>query len=148
MKAFFEGLFTFLGRAMLVAVFLGSAAHMISPEGWAETKELMAKQGMDKLVPNNPYAIPVLLGAAVALESLGSFAVLLGYKARTGAVMLLVFLATATYFFHPFWKMTDPAARGPEMINFMKNAAIAGGLLMVLARGPGRGSVEGSPLDR
>src|SRR6185436_18655740 len=48
----------------------------------------------------------------------------------------LIFLGLATYYFHPFWK-EDDAHRQTQEIQFMKNVALAGAMLMIIANGPG-----------
>lgn len=45
------------------------------------------------------------------------------------ALALSGFLALATLAAHPFWRAT-PAERGPQLANFLKNAALIGGLLV------------------
>ena len=78
----------------------------------------------------------VVLGSAasIALEATGSVALILGYKTRGGAGALAVFLVAATCVFH-----TAPDQR----IQLLKNVAILGGLLHVIAFGPGPISLEG-----
>jgi uncharacterized membrane protein YphA (DoxX/SURF4 family) len=82
-----------------------------------------------------------VLAAAIVFEVVGGLSVLLGYRARLGALMLIVFLVPATMIFH------NPAglegmARQVEMINMMKNFTIMGGLMMVLAFGGGPLSLD------
>jgi putative oxidoreductase len=60
----------------------------------------------------------------------------LGYEARIGSVLLLLFLAPATLVFH------NPIVDPTQMIQFMKNLAIIGGLLMVTAYGSGPLSLQ------
>jgi len=84
-----------------------------------------------------------LLAIATALEVLGAISLILGLKARWGAAALLVFLVPVTLVFHNFWAV--PAQEQQmEMVNFMKNLSIAGGLLIVLGRGAGAFSVDAS----
>lgn len=61
---------------------------------------------------------------------------MLGYKARSGAIALAVFLIPATLIFH-----TNFADR-IQQIMFMKNLAILGGLLMIIQYGAGRISLD------
>lgn len=124
-----------LGRAMLVAIFLFSALGNKIPnfEGVAG---YMAKEGV-------PQPKLLLIGAITFLLA-GGVSVLLGYKARFGSVLLLMFLALATYYFHDFWN-APPEAKQQEMIQFMKNAALAGAMLMIFANGPGAGSIDNIP---
>ncbi|MEO1131688.1 MAG: DoxX family protein [Cyanobacteria bacterium J06639_1] len=72
----------------------------------------------------------------IAFEIAGGTSLILGYKARIGAVLLLLFLIPATLVFHNF--ILDST----QTIQFMKNLAIMGGLLMVLAYGPGPVSLD------
>ena len=67
----------------------------------------------------------MLLVAAMALMAVGSALVISGWKARLGAVLLLVFLVPTTLLFHG-----DVADSG-ERIQLFKNLAIMGGLLLV-----------------
>ena len=81
--------------------------------------------------------------------------IVLGYQARLGASLLLVFLILATYFFHDFW--TQPAdamwvlslneevkqpVQQVEMIQFMKNSALIAAMLMIIANGAGAWSID------
>jgi uncharacterized membrane protein YphA (DoxX/SURF4 family) len=83
----------------------------------------------------------VLLSLAVALEILGGALVLLGLYARLGALVLLVFLVPVSIIMHNFWAY-EGKEQTEQMINFMKNVAIMGGLTMVLALGAGPVSVD------
>lgn len=76
-----------------------------------------------------------LLPLAIATELGGGLAVLLGIFARWAGLLLAGFCIVTAVFFH--------ADFGDQMqkINFMKNLAMAGGLLLLFANGPGRYSV-------
>ena len=89
----------------------------------AGTQQYMAAHGM-------PFAGLFLIGAII-LEIGGGLSVLLGYKARWGAIALVVFLIPTTLIFHT--KFSEHL----QVIMFMKNLAILGGLLMVSYFGPG-----------
>jgi putative oxidoreductase len=83
----------------------------------------------------------ILLVIATALELLGAISVVVGFRARWGALALLIFLVPVTLVFHNFWAV--PAAQQQmEMANFLKNLAIGGGLLIVLGRGAGAFSID------
>lgn len=99
-----------------------------------------------------PAASFMLVGAIVFLIA-GSFSIALGFKARVGAVLLIVFLVLATYFFHDFWAFApDSKEFEMQMIQFMKNLALAGAMVMLVASGPGKGSLdnrlEKTPVDQ
>jgi putative oxidoreductase len=83
-----------------------------------------------------------MLVGAIAFLIAGSLAIILGYKARWGAALLLVFLAMASYFFHNFWALTGPEQQ-QQMIEFMKNLALIGAMLLVIANGTGPMSLDG-----
>lgn len=49
------------------------------------------------------------------------------------ALLLAVFLVPAAFLMHAFWKEQDQAQKGAEMINFLKNIALAGALGIIAA---------------
>jgi putative oxidoreductase len=93
----------------------------------------MASKGM-------PF-VTFFLGAAIVLELGGGLLVALGYRARLGAFALAVFVVPTTLIFHDFWTLTGPDYQ-LQMIMFLKNLSMLGGLLLVMAFGPGRFSVD------
>ena len=67
--------------------------------------------------------------------------VLLGYRAKFGAVLLLLYWVPVTFLAHSYWN--DPIeVQRIESLFFMKNLAIAGGLLMIWANGTGKYSIR------
>ena len=83
---------------------------------------------------------------AIAFLILGSLLVILGYKARFGALLLLIFLGLATYYFHDFWTFEGEAQQG-EMIQFMKNLGLGGAMLYIIANGSGHWSLDSTRED-
>ena len=73
------------------------------------------------------------VGASGVLLFLGGLSLLLGYHPTIGAALLVIFLLSAMFGIHNFWSVQDPQAKMGEMINFLKNMAILGLLLMTLA---------------
>jgi len=75
--------------------------------------------------------------AAVAFSGLllliGGLSILLGIYPTVGTVALVLFLLPVTVMMHAFWKVQDPMAKMGEMVNFMKNFALLGSALMLLA---------------
>ncbi len=67
--------------------------------------------------------IPLIIGGA---------SLLLGVKPKLGAGAILGFLAGVSPIMHDFWRNEDPNERQANMINFMKNAALAGGALALM----------------
>jgi putative oxidoreductase len=128
-----RGIVAVLGRILLCTIFLLSAVGNDIPNFSAVTA-LMAKVGIP--------APQFMLVGAIAFLIAGSLAIILGYKARWGAALLLVFLAMASYFFHNFWALTGPEQQ-QQMIEFMKNLALIGAMLLVIANGTGPMSLDG-----
>jgi putative oxidoreductase len=115
-----------IGRVMIAQIFLASGAGKIfSFEG---TQGYMASHGM-------PLTGLLLLGA-IALELGGGMSLLLGFKVRWGAIALIVFLIPTTLIFHTAF------AERAQQIQFMKNSAILGGLLMLAQFGAGGWSLD------
>jgi len=120
-----------VGRVLLSAIFLMSGLHKIT--AWSQTASGMKAEGM--------VAVPVFLAGAIVLELAGGLSVLLGFKARFGALLLIVFLIPTTLIFHDFWQYSGDQMQN-QMQHFMKNLAILGGLFIVLALGAGGVSVD------
>ncbi|MEK6570908.1 MAG: DoxX family protein, partial [Bacteroidota bacterium] len=104
-----------VGRILLSAILLMSGLGKII--NFIGTQQYMAAYGM----PLTGF----FLVCAIILEVVGGLSVLLGYKARWGALALVIFLIPVTLLFHT--KFSDQV----QMIMFMKNMAILGGLLLV-----------------
>jgi putative oxidoreductase len=63
----------------------------------------------------------------------GGLSVLFDILPGFGLVALVLFLLPVTFIMHAFWKVQDPAAKMHEMVNFMKNIALLGAVLILLA---------------
>jgi len=119
------------GRVLLSLIFLMSAFGKIGNFGG--TAGYMASKGM-------PVPSFFLVGAIVFLI-VGGLSVLLGFRARIGAILLAIFLVAATLIFHNFW--AAPAEQQQqEMISFLKNLSILGGLVTIMAHGSGPLSLD------
>jgi len=66
---------------------------------------------------------------------------LVGWKTRWAALALIVFTIPATFIFHAYWGVPADQALN-QQIHFVKNLAIVGGLLAVIANGAGRFAIE------
>lgn len=115
-----------IGRILLAIIFLGSAATKIADP--AGTQAYMAAYGL-------PMTGPLLVGAIVT-EGLGGLALLLGFRTRVMALLLIGFLASATLIFHT--QLGDQQ----QLLHFLKNVAIMGGLVLVMAEGGGPVSLD------
>ncbi len=68
--------------------------------------------------------------AAGVLEVLGGLAIALNIGGRLFAILLVIFTAVVTYYFHDFWNMTG-ADRTTNLYNALKNLSLIGGLLII-----------------
>jgi putative oxidoreductase len=124
---------TVLGRIMIATIFLMSAVGNKIPN-FNKVAGYMASEGV-------PIPHVMLVGAIVFLIA-GSLSIIVGFRARIGAALLLVFLALATYYFHDFWTLEDALAKQGQMIQFMKNLALMGTMVFLMANGSGRMSLD------
>lgn len=127
-----SNLLSVAGRLSIAAIFLLSAVGNKIPN-FSAIADYMEAKGV-------PAPQVMLLGAIVFMVA-GSVSLILGYRAREGAGLLLVFLVLATYFFHDFWNLTGQE-REMQTIQFMKNLSMMGAMLFVIANGPGKLSLD------
>jgi putative oxidoreductase len=113
-----------LGRVLLSVIFLVSGITKLAH--WSDTAAMMATHGM-------PVA-PLLLGLATFAEIAGGLALLLGFLTRPVSFLLFLYLIPTTLIFHNFWAY-EGQAQQMQLINFLKNLAIMGGLLKFAAEG-------------
>ena len=113
------------GRVFLAAIFLISGLGKIS--AYAGTAAYMSSVG----VPG------ALLPLVIATEVLGAIAIIIGWKTRITAFLLAGFTLLTGLLFHGNF------ADQIQMVMFLKNVAIAGGFLLLVAHGAG-----GLSLDR
>ena len=72
----------------------------------------------------------------------GGLSVALGYKAKIGAWLLVIFLIPVTLAMHNFWAVTDPMMRGVQIAMFMKNLSMLGAALLITYFGSGPLSLD------
>jgi putative oxidoreductase len=119
------------GRLLIAAIFLTSGIAKLTDLPGTVAK--MTSKGI-------PYADTLAMVAGVS-EVLGAVALVFGLLTRVGAVGLILFMIPTTLIFHAFWNFHG-AERMPQMVNFMKNLAIIGGLATLAAFGAGRASLD------
>lgn len=120
-----------IGRFFFSLIFILSSVNHFKPA----TAQYAASHG----VP----AAPVLVPLSGALALLGGLSVLLGYKPRIGAWLLIIFLIPVTLMMHNFWAVSDPQMHQMQMINFMKNLSMLGGAILIAYAGGGPFSLKG-----
>lgn len=113
-----------LGRAIFGGYFLYNGInHFLR-------REQMSGYAKSKGVPAADLAVQ----STGALMILGGLSLLTGYRPKLGAALIGTFLAGVTPTMHAFWKDENPQERQVNMINFLKNVALAGGALIAAGR--------------
>ena len=84
----------------------------------------------------------VLVPLSGVIAILGGLSILLGFKARWGAWLIVLFLVPVTLYMHRFWGVADAQAAQMQMINFMKNLSMLGAAFYFAAVGSGPASLK------
>lgn len=115
----------FLGRILFGGYFFWNGLNHFTKG------EMMAGYAASKNVPLPKLAVY----ASGLLIFLGGAGVLIGNQIYTtwSLAMIIVFLVLVTFKMHNYWKDQDPNAKMMNMLNFMKNMALLGATLMLLA---------------
>lgn len=79
-----------------------------------------------------PFPEVAVFGTGVLLL-LGGASVIAGAWPRAGLALLVVFLVGVTPVMHAFWTLDDPVARGGQLASFLKNVALLGASLALMA---------------
>jgi len=119
-----------VGRLLFALIFLGSLA----PHFAAGTIAYAAQQGV-------PFA-NILVPLSGVMAFVGGLSVLLGYRARLGAALLVLFLVPVTLMMHGYWAVGDPMMAQLEQAMFMKNVALTGAALVIMGQGAGPLSLD------
>lgn len=131
------GALSLLGRICVSLLFFWAAfakiADLPGTEAYMQSKEMPL--------------IPLFLPLAIVMQMLGAVAILIGYRARIGAGILIAFILPAAVIFHDFWNL-EGTERLIEQIMFMKDVGILGGLLFILGFGAGPISLDRLRYDK
>jgi putative oxidoreductase len=131
-----NGLVVFLGRFFFAMIFLISALGHFSKQ----TVDYAASQG----VPLASLAVP--FSGIIAV--LGGLSILLGYRAKLGAWLIVLSLVPVTVMMHNIWEVRDPTTAQMQTIIFMKNVSLLGGALVISQFGAGPLSLDARRLSR
>lgn len=112
-----------LGRILLGGYFIKNGLNHLMNSG------ALAGYAQSKGVPMPKFMV-ILTGLMLLLGGTG---ILLGVGVKCAVLLLSVFLVLTTFKMHQFWKVTDPMQKMGENINFYKNLALLGAVLMLLA---------------
>ncbi len=119
-----------LGRILYTFIFLQAAPGHFT----AKTITFAASKG----VPMAQLAVPV----SGVIAFVGGLCILLGYKAKLGAWLIILFLVPVTIMIHNYWAIADPAQAQIQHINFMKNLSMLGAALLIAHFGSGPLSLD------
>ena len=121
-----------IGRLLMSAIFIFEAIDSIL---YAEqTKMTMAQYGIH-------WKQDFLLYLSITMLTIGALMLLTGYRVRFGVWLLLLYWLPVSFIVYSFWN--DPVeVQRLHAIFFMKNMAIAGGLLIIAANGAGKYSIR------
>ena len=123
---FLKDLFVLLGRICISGMFLWASYEKL--KNWQSTMSYMK----NKRIPSLNIVLPAVIG----LKIIGGLLVLFGWHAHIGAVLLLIVAVPSAIKLHDFWRM-EGNERNIERAFFMKEVAVIGGLLLLLALGAG-----------
>jgi putative oxidoreductase len=115
-----------VGRILIALIFVLSGFGKVT--GFEGTVGYISSKGL-------PLPQLAAIGAII-IELGGGLMLVFGWKTRWAAAALLVFTAFAALIFHNFWAVPPDHAQN-QMIHFMKNISMMGGLLYVLVHGSG-----------
>lgn len=126
-----SGAIALLGRLLFTLIFLMSGFTHFSKQ----TIGFAASQGV-------PLA-SIIVPASGLLAFFGGLSILLGYRAKLGAWLIVIFLIGVTPM-HKFWGISDPMMQQMQMVMFMKNLTMLGGALLITQFGSGPWSLSRS----
>jgi putative oxidoreductase len=149
MRNIMKKLFLLLGRICLSLIFVASAVGKLF--SWNETVQYMTSSlarwtggaPMPEMISLGPMSTALSFMTAHAvlflvistlLEGIGGLFVLLGFRIRFGAILLMLFIIPVTLIMHSFWLDNGPE-KMIQMSMFMKNLSILGGLMILAVRG-------------
>jgi len=125
-----------IGRVLLALLFLPAGFSKIG--GFDKTVGYISSKGVPLPEASAAIAIAVELGLGLLL--------LVGFKARWAALGIALFTVVITFIFHAFWSVPPDQVMQQQQA-FFKNIAVVGGLLLVVAWGPGAWSLDGKRTD-
>ena len=118
------------GRLLFVSIFVLSAPGLMT----GKVVAYAAHAG----VPLPGVVVPI----AGLLALAGGLSVALGYHARLGAWLLVLFLVPVTFTMHAFWAEKDPTVAQMQLVNFLKNLGLLGAALLIAQFGAGPLSLD------
>lgn len=121
---------TAVGRVLYSLIFISAGLNHFTAKSIAHAATLG--------VPFAAVATPL----SGVLAFAGGLSILLGYRAKLGAWLIVLFLIPVTLGVHRFWGIADPVMAETQLIMFMKNVSIIGGALIISQFGAGTLSLD------
>jgi putative oxidoreductase len=120
-----------LARILMASIFIS-----------AGFSKVLGFDGVTAYIASKGLPMPMIIaGLTVALEILGGFAIIVGFKVRIAGLLLGLFSILAAFIFHNFWAF-PPEQVYLQNIMFMQNLSMAGGLFLLTVFGAGAYSID------
>lgn len=119
------------GRLLVAMLFVQSG--VTKPFAWSAALDEIASYGMPRST--------LLLAPAIAAQLIGGLGVAAGLFTIPCALVLLAFMVPATFYIHGYWRYSGEA-RSHHFNGLFQNLTVSGGLVLLLATGPGAWSVD------
>jgi uncharacterized membrane protein YphA (DoxX/SURF4 family) len=129
--------FVTLGRILFVVLFVFSGASKLLD--LSATAQMTEKIVFPAIVAPYTAQLETITGMPLAqllaiasgvTEVVCGLMIALNFGARFFAIILILFVAAATFYFHDFWNQTGPEARG-NLVHALKNLSLIGALFMI-----------------
>ena len=136
-RILFAVLFIYTGATKLFAIQATAdfiATKVIVPEMIAP----YAKQIEMATAMTTPQLLAIAVGA---LEIIAGLMIALNFGARFFAMLLIIYVAVATFFFYDFWNQAAPE-NAKMLVDALKNLSIIGALFMIMGYGRATRPVE------
>lgn len=137
-RILFAVLFVYLGATKLfdIAATADSIATKVTIPAalapYATQVETVAGMSMPKLLAIGSGVFEIIAGLMIALN----------FGARFFSILLIIYLAAATYYLYNFWDQTQPENSKALIVDALKNLSLIGGLFMIAGHGRGPRTTE------
>jgi putative oxidoreductase len=130
--SFGENIAPLLGRCLMALFFALVGLEQL--RDWAAWRITLLSHGL------SPPDVALVI--AVIIELGGAFALAIGFRTRLAALALFLLTVAASLVLNDFWEIEDAELARVQLELFLRNVAIAGGLLIVVGMGAGRWSYD------
>jgi len=122
-----------VARILISAIFVVSGIMKLT--NFSATANMIGQRGIP--FPAAATAIAILI------ELVGAAMIIVGWQTKLAAWIQLLYLIPVTLMYHNFWA-APPQIHDMQMMNFLKNVGIMGGLLVLATRGAGAAAADSS----